>query len=228
MVNFWGVVPAAGVGRRMQSCRPKQYLMLATKTVIECTLERLFQAKVFTAIVVAISADDPYWHKLKISQHEKILRANGGKERVNSVLSALKKLQGKALDDDWVLVHDVVRPCVAIEDIKALIEALFADEVGGLLALASYDTLKSVENGRIKATADRNKIWRALTPQMFRYGELKAALQQAIGQGFTVTDEANALELQGKQPKIVEGRLDNIKITHPEDLALAQFYLDQQ
>lgn len=228
MVNFWGVVPAAGVGKRMQANRPKQYLELADKTVIERTLERLLKVGVFSAIAVAISDGDPYWPELAIAEHDKIIRAPGGKERADSVLSGLLLLQDRANEDDWVLVHDAARPCVSVDDINTLIDTLRDDEVGGILALASHDTLKSVDDNRINQTIDRSKIWRALTPQMFRYGELKNALQQAAREGSVVTDEASALELQGKQPKIVEGHPNNIKITRPEDLALAQFYLEQQ
>jgi 2-C-methyl-D-erythritol 4-phosphate cytidylyltransferase len=225
--KFWGIVPAAGVGKRMQADRPKQYLELAGKAVIEQTLSRLLQADVFEAIAVAISSDDPYWPELAIARHEKILTAAGGKERADSVLSALKSISDKASDDDWVLVHDAARPCITASDIHHLIACLIHDDVGGILALSSHDTLKNVQDGRIAGTLDRNHIWRALTPQMFRYGTLKTALEEAEGNP-AITDEASALELKGLQPKIVEGRPDNIKITRPEDLPLAQFYLEQQ
>ncbi len=226
-IKFWGVVPAAGVGKRMQADRPKQYLELAGKTVIEQTLLRLLQANVFETIAVAISQEDPYWPELDISRHEKILTAAGGKERADSVLSALKSIKDKASDKDWVLVHDAARPCITSADIQHLITSLVNDDVGGILALSSHDTLKNVQHGRIAGTLDRTHIWRALTPQMFRYGLLKTALEAAEGNP-AITDEASALELKGLQPKIVEGRPDNIKITRPEDLLLAQFYLEQQ
>jgi 2-C-methyl-D-erythritol 4-phosphate cytidylyltransferase len=225
--KIWGVVPAAGVGKRMQSDRPKQYLELAGKTVLEQTLLRLLQAKVFTAIAVAISIEDPYWPELDISKNPDILTAPGGKERADSVLSGLRSLSTQASDNDWVLVHDAARPCITSTDIHRLIAQLKNDDVGGILALSSHDTLKKVQGKRIIGTLDRTQIWRALTPQMFRYGMLKAALEEAEGNA-AVTDEASALELKGFQPKIVEGRPDNIKITRPEDLALAQFYLEQQ
>jgi 2-C-methyl-D-erythritol 4-phosphate cytidylyltransferase len=225
--KFWGIVPAAGVGKRMQANRPKQYLELAGKTVIEQALSRLLQAGVFEAIAVAISREDPYWPQLPIARHEKILTAVGGKERADSVLSALRSINGKASDNDWVLVHDAARPCITASDIHHLIACLIHDEVGGILALSSHDTLKNVQDGRIDGTLDRNHIWRALTPQMFRYGMLKNALEEAEGNP-AITDEASALELKGLKPKIVEGRPDNIKITRPEDLPLAQFYLEQQ
>jgi 2-C-methyl-D-erythritol 4-phosphate cytidylyltransferase len=227
-INFWAVVPAAGVGKRMNADRPKQYLELAGETVIEHTLSRLLQAEVFSAIAVAISAEDPYWPELAIAKHDLIITAPGGKERADSVLSGLKAIREQAKDDDWVLVHDAARPCLTTGDIRLLIDTLVNDEVGGILALSSHDTLKNVQDKDIiLGTLDRRTIWRALTPQMFRYGLLKSALEEADGNP-AITDEASALELMGLKPKIVEGRPDNIKITRPEDLALAQFYMEQQ
>lgn len=225
--HFWAVVPAAGVGKRMQSNRPKQYLPLLTKTVIEQTLERLLQVEQFSAVVVAISEGDPYWPELPISKQDRVITAPGGKERADSVLSGLKTISDRAADNDWVLVHDAARPCITVADIEFLIAELTNDPVGGILALSSHDTLKQVDQGAISATLDRSHIWRALTPQMFRYADLKQALETFAGD-LRITDEASALELMGKQPKIVEGRPDNIKITRPEDLALAEFYLEQQ
>lgn len=225
--NIWAIVPAAGVGKRMNADRPKQYLELNGKTVLEQTLLRLIEADIFSAISVAISKEDPYWPELAISKHEKIITAAGGKERADSVLSGLEAISSLASENDWVLVHDAARPCITKSDIHYLINSLSNEEVGGILALASHDTLKNVQGHRIIDTLDRTIIWRALTPQMFRYRLLKEALQQNEG-NLMVTDEASALELQGWQPKIVEGRADNIKITRPEDLALAKFYLEQQ
>lgn len=227
LIKFWAVVPAAGVGKRMQSDRPKQYLELAGKTVIEQTLTRLLGAQVFSAIAVAVSDEDPYWPELELSRHPRVVTAPGGKERADSVLSALKSLRGQADDNDWVLVHDAARPCITSGDIHKLIDTLADDEVGGILALSSHDTLKDVQGDAIVGTLDRRHIWRALTPQMFRYGMLRAALIETEGNP-AVTDEASALELKGLNPKIVEGRSDNIKITRPEDLALATFYLERQ
>ncbi len=226
-ITNWAVVPAAGVGKRMQADRPKQYLPLAGTTVIEQTLARLLQAGAFGAVAVAISDEDPYWPELEVSRHPQVVTAQGGKERADSVLSALRALQDRAAEDDWVLVHDAARPCLTAGDIRHLIATVRDDEVGGILALSSHDTLKQVDAGRISATIDRSHVWRALTPQMFRYGMLRDALQEAEGNP-AVTDEASALELKGYRPKIVEGRPDNIKITRPEDLALAQFYMEQQ
>lgn len=211
----------------MNADRPKQYLELAGKTVIEHTLSRLLEAEVFSAVAVAISEEDPYWSELGIARDKAIITAAGGKERADSVLSGLYAIRDQATDDDWVLVHDAARPCITSTDIHYLIDSLINDEVGGILALPSADTLKNVQGNNIVGTVDRRVMWRALTPQMFRYGSLKAALEQAVGNP-AITDEASALELQGLQPKIVEGRPDNIKITRPEDLALAAFFMAQQ
>jgi len=226
-IQCWAVVPAAGVGKRMQADRPKQYLPLAGKTVIEHTLSRLLDSGAFQAVSVAISVEDPYWPELEISKNPNVITAPGGKERADSVLSALKALEGRATEEDWVLVHDAARPCLTPSDIHLQIDTLKNDSVGGILALSSHDTLKRVDGDTITATIDRKHVWRALTPQMFKYGMLRDALQQTEGNP-AITDEASALELLGFQPKIVEGRPDNIKITRPEDLALAQFYMEQQ
>jgi 2-C-methyl-D-erythritol 4-phosphate cytidylyltransferase len=226
--QFWGIVPAAGVGKRMGAAIPKQYLPVGGKPVLQHTLERLLSVEAFSAVAVALGQDDGYWPDLPFANHPRILTAEGGKERADSVLSALHRLEGLATNDDWVLVHDAARLCITRDDVLKLIETLRDDPVGGILALPSSDTLKGVEDGRITDTVDRNHVWRALTPQMFRYGALRHALSQAAELGLTVTDEASALELMGQTPRIVEGRPDNLKITRPEDLALAAFYLEQQ
>ena len=226
--KFWGIVPAAGVGKRMNVNCPKQYLSLSeTQTIIEHTLMRLIDTPIFEKIIVAISNGDAYWNDLSISKHEKITRAEGGKERADSVLNALAAIEAQVNSQDWVLVHDAARPCITSADIEKLIAELRDDEVGGILALSSHDTLKDVADFQIISTLNRNRIWRALTPQMFRYGVLKSALELTQGNA-EITDEASAIEAKGLSPKIVEGRADNIKITRPEDLALAQFYLAQQ
>ena len=227
-MKIWGIVPAAGVGKRMNVDRPKQYLQLAGRSVIEQTLSRLLTSDVFTAVVVAVSPEDRYWPELSIMNDARVQVANGGAERAESVANALIALTTQAAEDDWVLVHDAARACVTASDIHLLIDALKNDPVGGILALPVHDTLKRVDEGRIGETIDRSRIWRALTPQMFRFGRLKAALQEAARLGAVVTDEASALERVGKMPLIVEGRPDNIKITRPEDLPLAEFYMEQQ
>jgi 2-C-methyl-D-erythritol 4-phosphate cytidylyltransferase len=226
--QFWGIVPAAGAGKRMGGTIPKQYLEILGKPLLQHTLERLLAVEEFAAIAVALSPEDGWWPDLQLADHPRIITADGGKERADSVLSALDRLQGLAAADDWVLVHDAARVCITAQDVCQLMLRLAADPVGGILALPSVDTLKGVEQGMIVDTVDRNHVWRALTPQMFRYAALRSALRDAAAKGLTVTDEASALELTGARPRIVEGRPDNIKITRPEDLPLATFYLERQ
>jgi len=226
--NCWAVVPAAGVSRRMQADRPKQYLPLLSSTVLEQTLLRLWRSGLFRAIVVSISVEDQYWPTLAVANNDWIVRANGGEQRADSVLSGLSALEGLADPSDWVFVHDAARPCLTSSDIHKLKRQINNDPVGGILALPIHDTLKRADQGRIVDTLDRSTIWRALTPQAFRLGMLKQALSDASCQGITVTDEASAIQTMGLQPILVEGRADNLKITRPEDLALAHFYLEQR
>ena len=228
MSSFWAVVPAAGIGKRMGGDIPKQYLPVMGKPVLQHTLDRLLSVECLQGIQVALGSEDGYWQDLPASRHPRIHAVPGGRERADSVHSALLHLAGQARSDDWVLVHDAARLCLTRGDVLKLIEALREDPVGGILAVPVSDTLKTVENGLITGTPDRSRVWRALTPQMFRYGLLCRALAEAAEQGKMVTDEASAVELAGYQPKIVEGRPDNLKITRPEDLPLATFYLERQ
>jgi 2-C-methyl-D-erythritol 4-phosphate cytidylyltransferase len=228
--KFHAVVPAAGAGARMGADIPKQYLTLAGQTVLEHSLDALLACKRINRIVLVLSADDEHWpqfrHRYKDSRVE---TAGGGAERCHSVLNGLEQLAGTAGDDDWVLVHDAARPCVSQQDIESLISALEDDRVGGLLGVAVADTMKQVDaEGAVVQTVERDGLWRALTPQMFRFGLLRDALQQAIARGVLVTDEAAAMEMAGHRPRMVEGQGDNIKITRPGDLQLAEFYLQSR
>ena len=225
----YAVVPAAGIGRRMGSDIPKQYLRLGDKTVIEHTLARLCSVADLEKIVVVIAQNDDIWPTLMISRNEKIITAPGGEERCHSVLNGLQTLNEIISDDSWVLVHDAARPCVRISDITQMLSKLNGHEIGGILGSPVRDTLKrSLPDSTIEQTVDRNALWQAFTPQMFRMGLLRAALQDAISNKFIVTDEAQAVERRGHQPVLIEGYIDNIKITRPEDLALAELYLAHQ
>jgi 2-C-methyl-D-erythritol 4-phosphate cytidylyltransferase len=212
----------------MGSNTPKQYLEINGKPVLEHTLERLLSVPSLSGIFVALGAEDGYWADLSSSKDSRVFVAPGGRERADSVLSALRSMDSVADPEDWVLVHDAARLCITREDIEKLIQTLAQDPIGGILALPVSDTLKTVQDLRILNTPDRSVIWRALTPQMFRYGLLRDALSSAQAEGRIVTDEASAIEQSGYQPRIVEGRPDNIKITRPEDLELAAFYLEKQ
>ena len=225
----WAVIPAAGSGRRMGADRPKQYLDLHGRPVLQHSLERMLSHPRVAGAVVSLSADDPYWPRLERSFAKPVWIAPGGRERVDSVLAALIRLGERADDGDWVLVHDAARPCLRPADLDRLISTLYEHPVGGLLGLPVADTVKRVTgNGEVLETIDRNGLWRALTPQMFRLGALRRALERALAAGCVVTDDASAMELAGAAPRMVRGSADNIKITHAEDLPLAALYLQRQ
>jgi 2-C-methyl-D-erythritol 4-phosphate cytidylyltransferase len=218
------VIPAAGVGQRMRGDTPKQYLPLHGRTVIEWALEPFLMRSDVVRIVVAVRADDTTFKRLSSVHDPRIVPTSGGPARSASVLNGLNALDADA--SDWVLVHDAARPCLSDTDLAKLINALVEDEVGGLLAAQVTDTLKSVgENQRVVATLPRDNAWRALTPQMFRCGLLRRALDDVTD---FVTDEAMAIERLGLRPKLIPGRGDNIKITVPEDILHAEFILQQR
>lgn len=228
-VRYWAVVPAAGVGIRMGSDTPKQYLPLNGRTVLEHTLQTLLASSKIDGVYLALSPDDAGWSNIATNSNPKITRVDGGAERCHSVLNALNLLQESAAPDDWVLVHDAARPCLRPEDLDLLMESLAEHPVGGLLGVPVRDTMKRTDGvGSITETVSREALWHAYTPQMFRLRPLFQALQGAIDKGLMVTDEASAVELAGVCPQMVVGHDDNIKITRPEDLALASFYLKQQ
>ena len=227
---LWLIVPAAGVGQRMAAECPKQYLRVDGEYILDITLRRLLAALPAAGCVVPLSSTDRWWAGTNASSDSRIATCAGGNERANSVLNALQALAPKAENDDWVLVHDAARPCVTADDLKRLLENAGAHNAGGLLAAPVTDTLKMASPqapDTVTSTVDRRHLWRALTPQMFRYGLLCDALQKALNQGFAITDEASAMEQSGHRPLLVEGRSDNIKITVPADLALAGFILGQ-
>lgn len=226
--KHWVIVPAAGSGRRMGVGQAKQYFPLATSTVLAITLERLAAGIAPESIVVALSADDAHWPTIN-KPNIAVIRVEGGSERCYSVLNGLRALKSKAADNDWVWVHDAARPCVRTGDLGLLKHAIKEHSIGGLLALKITDTVKHADEAQtVIDTVDRDSLWRALTPQVFRYQLLLQALEKAVADGINVTDEAQAMELQGHHPLLVAGSSDNIKITTPGDLELAEFYLQQQ
>lgn len=228
-MRYWVVIPAAGFGTRMDAGLPKQYLKIHGKTILEHTIEKFQQHPLIEGIIVVIAGNDKHWLNLELASDAKIKQVEGGVERCDSVLNGLKELANLAEPDDWVLVHDAARPCVRREDIDKLIETVSDHPVGGILGLPVKDTMKrsNMENSII-STVDRNCLWHALTPQMFRLSVLHSALGQCRSSGEMVTDEAQAIEISGQHPLIIEGHPDNIKITNHHDLALAEFYLQQQ
>lgn len=225
---LWLVVPAAGQGRRMGAQRPKQYLPLAGRTVMAQTLARLHLAFPSARLCLCLDPQDAYFDPAWVP-FASWQRVAGGAERADSVRHALAALAGQAGENDLVLVHDVARPCVTVADLRRLHAALRADAVGGLLAAPAADTMKRDDGqGRVARTEPRAGLWHALTPQGFRYGLLHRALAAAQQAGVAVTDEASAVEALGETPRLVPGRRDNLKITHPEDLALAAQILAAQ
>ncbi|GAB3095816.1 2-C-methyl-D-erythritol 4-phosphate cytidylyltransferase [Aestuariicella hydrocarbonica] len=227
--GYWVIVPAAGVGSRMGADKPKQYLTLNHKTILEHTLERLLQLPALNGIVVVVHPLDAYWSELPIFENPKIKVIEGGQERCDSVLNGLDTLDEHLQPLDWVMVHDAARPCFELSDVEELIEKLDEHLVGGILGVPVSDTVKRLnDNYGIEETVDRRVLWLAQTPQMFRYGVLAKSLREALQQGIPITDEASALEAAGYVPLMVEGRRDNIKVTRPEDIPMAELILRLQ
>ncbi len=217
------VVPAAGFGRRMQTECPKQYLSIGDKTILEHAVNALLAHPRVGRVIIAVSPGDARFARLPLAQHPQITVVNGGAERADSVLAGLQA----AGDAQWVLVHDAARPCLHQDDLNRLLRLSETSRVGGILAAPVRDTMKRAEPGKtaIAHTVERNDLWHALTPQFFPLQLLHDCLTRALNEGATITDEASALEYCGFHPELVAGRADNIKVTRPEDLRLAEFYL---
>jgi 2-C-methyl-D-erythritol 4-phosphate cytidylyltransferase len=226
MMRYWVVMPAAGVGRRFGGAQPKQYASLAGRTVIEWALAPFLADTRCAGIRLALAEGDPWWPQvaggLTPADAARIALAPGGAERSHSVLNGLAALEQEADGGDWVLVHDAARPCLPAQDLERLLQELATHPVGGLLAARVADTIKREGGGRgVAATVDRSGLWRALTPQMFRLGMLKGALERVHAEGRLPTDEAQAVEWLGEQPVLVEGSAANIKVTGAADLVIA-------
>ena len=225
--GLYAVVPAAGIGRRMASELPKQYLTLRGRTLAEHTMERLLAMGSLRRVAVAVADGDPWWPRLDCASHPRVRTVTGGASRAESVLRALEALAAEAPEEARVLVHDMARPCVRLSDMERLVAESGAQ--GALLARPVHDTLKqSDDTGHVVASPDRRHVWRALTPQCFPLGALREALREALAAGLEITDEASAMEQQGWHPLLVAGHADNLKVTEPADLTLAAFYLEQQ
>jgi 2-C-methyl-D-erythritol 4-phosphate cytidylyltransferase len=203
----------------------KQYLPLRGRPLLAHALAPLLASARIEALVLVVARDDSRWHSV-VTGSERVLTATGGAQRADSVMAGLERLAERATPDDWVLVHDAARPCLSVGEVESLFLEIGDDPVGGLLAVPVADTLKVAgEDHRVARTLPREGLWRALTPQMFRYGLLREALAGAINAGVAVTDEAAAMELAGHRPALVAGRAANIKVTTPGDLALAEAVL---
>ena len=203
----------------MASVLPKQYVPLAGKPMISHTIQVFFKHPRIASIHLALNPDDDFWRSLPLEPTSKLkLHYTGGESRSETVLNTLRAIS--TAEDDWILVHDAARPGLTQQLLDNLMNALENDAVGGLLALPLADTLKEADvANRVAGTIPRANLWQAQTPQMFRYGLLKKALENFNG---VATDEAEAIEALGLQPKLVQGELRNLKITYPQDLVLLE------
>jgi 2-C-methyl-D-erythritol 4-phosphate cytidylyltransferase len=236
--NYWAIVPAAGTGQRFGAELAKQFHSIGDKLVADHTLGRLLNISKIEKILVPCDTSAESWAEVSAVKDQRVELIAGGEERVHSVLNGLRALVDIAASDDWVLVHDMARPCITSGDINKLIEQLSGHPVGGILATPISDTLKKVApkkitsqnaiKSAIEKTFDRSDYRGAQTPQMFRYGLLVRALEAMLQEQQVPTDEASAIEYLGEQAMIVEGRRDNIKITHREDLIIAQAIMGYQ
>lgn len=221
------IMPAAGVGKRMAASCPKQYLTINNQTILELTVQRLLSFEAISHVVIALGENDEYFLNTSLPQNKSVSYVIGGKERVDSVLAGLHSLNVE--QTPWVLVHDAARPCVQHKDLAALITYCIEHDHGGLLATPVRDTMKQSNTASlVDKTLERSQMWHALTPQMYKTAELIFAITEALAQGVEITDESSAMEAFGFASGIVKGSSDNIKITQPEDIHLAEFILQQQ
>ena len=215
-------MPSAGIGRRFRGDRPKQYLDIGNRPVIAHVIAKLAAVRGVAGIVAAVAPADPWWDEAAAGFDAPVVRVDGGAERRDSVANALGYLSTVAADDDLVMVHDAVRPCATVADIERVVAAARRHPDGAILAAPVSDTLKRAgPENRIESTVDRDRLWRAFTPQVFPLGPLRAALASATGRGIDVTDEAQTMEHLGARPFLVAGSPTNVKITRPDDLSLA-------
>ncbi len=227
--SVWAVVPAAGRGTRFGAALPKQYLLAGGRMILAHTLDALLQHPVVAGVMVVIGGNDADWPGWTEAAGKPVLTCTGGATRADSVLAGLLALPESVRADDFVLVHDAARPNLAQADLGRLLEVGRMDPVGAILAAPVRDTLKRAgDDGGIDRTEPRERLWRALTPQLFRRHQLARALQDARGAGVEVTDEAMAMERLGQRPLLVEGAEDNFKITTPADLARFEFELSRR
>lgn len=225
--KYFLIVPASGIGQRMNSTIPKQYIILENGlTILDQCLNTILSNDLISGFIVALNKKDSHFKSSDFAKDPKLISiTSGGKERFHSVLNALNALDQTAKPNDWVLVHDAVRPCIRKEDINKLIEEVADDKVGGILANRIVDTVKQKNDDGLVSTIDRQKLYIAQTPQMFRYDILKDSIEKAIKSNMHITDESEALESLNYSIRIVEGSSSNIKITTQEDIHLANYFL---
>lgn len=233
--KFIVVVPAAGVGKRMQADCPKQYLRIHGESILSHTVNKLLSHPRISEVILALGDNDQYFAESKLAVNPKVIRVSGGKERVDSVLSGLHAVNLQKYP--WVLVHDAARPCVSHQDIDELITQCLSHDIGGILASPVRDTMKrgngveqvdGVNVNSIANTVEREQLWHALTPQLYKTHELISSISSALENNLPITDEASAIEFANLPSLLISGSSENIKVTHPDDLALAEFYLNKQ
>ena len=222
--QYTALLPAAGIGSRMQSAIPKQYLRLGDLTILETTAKIFLSHPAIKQLVIVLHPEDKWFSELGLANDSQIQTVIGGDERADSVLAGLEA----AKQDEWILVHDAARPCITQSDINKLISTVEHQQCGGILATPVRDTMKRSAKDKVAETVSREQLWHALTPQMFKAGELKENIQNALLSGAAITDEASAMEWASSPVNLVTGRSDNIKVTCPEDLALAKWFISQQ
>ncbi|MFZ3087417.1 MAG: 2-C-methyl-D-erythritol 4-phosphate cytidylyltransferase [Methylotenera sp.] len=227
MARFHIIIPAAGAGNRMATAIPKQYLPLCGKPMVSYSIQTFFACPRIATINLALSVEDYFWRNLPLDSNSRLnLHYTGGDTRAQTVLNTLEAMRPQVAEDDWILVHDAARPGLTAALLDHLLDTLEDDEVGGLLALPLADTLKqSNADSRVQDTIPREGLWQAQTPQMFRFGLLQNALASFNG---SPTDESQAVEALGLQPKLVVGSLRNMKITYPQDLALMEVLMQKE
>jgi 2-C-methyl-D-erythritol 4-phosphate cytidylyltransferase len=226
--KLWVIIPAAGIGQRFNGSVPKQYERVNDQPLLSYTLKTFLNYEKTHRVVVAINENDNEWSSLVQSDYSKVSSVDGGDTRMHSVYNALQSLQTEVKEDDWICVHDAARPGLTLSALEAMMAKISSHSVGGVMGLPVVDTLKKVTpTQEIKATIDRTSLWRAQTPQIFRYAILQQALDHAINQGVLVTDESSAVEALGYSPLMILGDERNAKITVREDLELFRYWVNQ-
>jgi 2-C-methyl-D-erythritol 4-phosphate cytidylyltransferase len=219
-VSLYALIPAAGSGTRLPAGAPKQYLPLAGKPMLWHAVRAVCVPRVESVFVVLAPEDKTFAEHDWSAFGDRLQPLYcGGETRRDSVYNGLVAAMNDIQADDWLLVHDAARPCLPEKDLDKLMREIEGDEVGGILALPIADTVKRVSQEKIQATEDRSQLWLAQTPQMFRAGLLLQALSRAKG---APTDEAAAVEQLGLKPRVVSGSRENLKVTWPEDVAIAE------
>ena len=225
VTNYFGIIAAGGSGVRLSSGIAKQYLEINNRSLLEISIRVLINSVNFTKLIIVIPKSDmEKCHHLK-EKFDQLELVPGGKTRCESVFEGLKFLYSMSKADDWCIVHDAARPCVQEKDILGLIDGLKDSNTGGILGAPVIDTLKKIDNvNQITETIDRGNLWRAFTPQMFRYGLLFESMSLVLKNGTFVSDESQAIEKMGKRVRIVRGSSENIKVTYPEDVSKVELF----